>query len=126
MKKERIFKSLMAASLLCALAAAAPADAGRPGVQTSAGGPTFIRLSDEQKPDGFEMRERDGRVVGMTVVKKDGSRMPLKQQSRPTCATSCPAGQTLTCWEDEEQLMSVCVCGPRGSSHFRLVLNGAY
>ena len=33
-------------------------------------------------------------------------------------------GQRLNCWEDEEQMMSICVCvsGPRPASHFRLVL----
>jgi hypothetical protein len=40
----------------------------------------------------------------------------LKQQSKPTCATGCPAGKTLHCWEDEEQMMSICVCGGGGAS----------
>lgn len=33
-------------------------------------------------------------------------------------------GQRISCWEDEEQMMSICVCvsGPRPASHFRLIL----
>jgi hypothetical protein len=73
-----------------------------------------LGLNEKAKAESFAAQVRGGKVVGMTAVKKDGSRLTLKQQSKPTCATSCPSGQTLTCWEDYEQMMSICVCGTGG------------
>jgi hypothetical protein len=74
-----------------------------------------IRVPDNALPKSFSAQMRGDDVVGMTAIKKDGSRVALKAQSKPTCATSCPAGQVLTCWEDEQQLMSMCVCVTPGS-----------
>jgi hypothetical protein len=85
-------------------------------------GVVFKRLTDEQKPDGFEMQVRNDQIVGVTVVRKGGSRMPLKQQSNPVEDTGCPSGKPKICWEDEAKQMSVCTCEPRAATHFRLLL----
>jgi hypothetical protein len=85
-------------------------------------GVVFKRLTDEQKPDGFEMQVRNDQIVGVTVVRKGGSRMPLKQQSNPVEDTGCPSGRPKICWEDEAKQMSVCTCEPRAASHFRLLI----
>ena len=102
-----------AAALLAATLCASPTDARKaagPARQTAR---TSLRLNVDA-PASVEVETRDGKVVGMTAVKRDGSRLALKAQSKPTCATSCPAGQTLSCWEDEAQMMSICVCGGGG------------
>ncbi len=80
-------------------------------------GRAFRSMNELTPFKGFDIETKSGTVVGMTAVKKDGSKLVLQQQSRPTAATSCPAGQHLTCWEDHDQMMSVCVCTtPSGSS----------
>ncbi|HEX6187645.1 MAG TPA: hypothetical protein VFZ40_06175 [Pyrinomonadaceae bacterium] len=61
-------------------------------------------------PARFEVVRREGKIVTMTALQKDGSRAVLKATRRPVCATTCPAGQTLTCWEDQQQMMSICEC----------------
>lgn len=71
----------------------------------------FIRLSEEPRPQGFEAQVRDGEVVGMTAVKKGGGRTALKQLSAQTCAATCPEDRKLTCWGDDAQVTSVCICG---------------
>jgi hypothetical protein len=85
-------------------------------------GIVYKRLTDEQKPDGFEMRVRNDQIVGVTVVRKGGSRMALKQQSDPVEDTGCPGGRPKVCWEDEAKQMSICTCEPRAASHFRMIL----
>ena len=85
-------------------------------------GVVFKRLTDEQKPDGVEMQIRNDQIIGVTVVRKGGSRMPLKQQSNPVEDTGCPSGRPKVCWEDEAKQMSVCTCEPRAATHFRLLL----
>lgn len=85
-------------------------------------GVVFKRLTDEQKPDGLEMQVRNDQIVGVTVVRKGGSRLPLKQQSNPVEDSSCPSGRPKVCWEDEAKQMSVCTCEPRAATHFRLLL----
>jgi hypothetical protein len=108
-------KILMVAAALVAATLCVSSTAARKAWGTAAeDSRVFFRLSDEPKPAGFEAQVRGGEVVGMTVVKQDGARASLKQQAKPTCATSCPSGQKLTCWEDEAQMMSVCVCGTGG------------
>ena len=101
---------------------ASPTDARRGETIASEDGVVFNRLTDEQKPDGFEMQVRNDQIVGVTVVKKGGSRMPLKQQSNPAGGASCPSGRPQVCWEDEAKQMSICTCEPRAASHFRLLL----
>lgn len=55
-------------------------------------------------------------------------RLPKEIRVKPrgeNRSTGCSGpGQRVSCWEDEEQMMSICVCvsGPRPASHFRLVL----
>lgn len=78
---------------------------------------TTIRATAAEKPTSFEQTIRNGEIVGMTAVKAGGARLALRAQSTPTCATSCPAGQKLSCWEDEQQMMSMCVCGTGGKKH---------
>ena len=87
--------------------AGAPAAGGRPGRR-------LIRVPDELKPDGFELEERDGKVVGVAVVKKDGSRMDLTQKPRPTRDTVCPAGTTMECWYSPGGTMVICYCDKPG------------
>lgn len=78
---------------------------------------TTIRVTPAEKPASFEQTVRNGEVVGMTAIKTGGARVALRAQSNPTCATSCPAGQKLSCWEDEVQMMSLCVCGTGGKKY---------
>jgi len=105
-------KRLVIAVALTAMALlASSTDAQRANDRTSQDERVFFSLSQEAKPDGFEATVKDGTVAGMTVVNTDGSRMDLKRQSNPAGATSCKKGETLSCWEDEAQMMSVCVCG---------------
>jgi hypothetical protein len=73
-----------------------------------------VTVKAGEKPASFEETIRNDEVVGMTAMKPGGGRLVLNAQSNATCATSCPAGQKLSCWEDEEQLMSICVCGTAG------------
>lgn len=115
---------MAAAALAVAVLCAAPAGAQKPGDQGRKSKRTFVRLRDEAKPDGFDVETRDDEVIGVTLVRKGGRRIALKRQTdpAPTMGTSCQGAWS--CWEDEEQLMSICVCGPRPSSHFRLILQG--
>jgi hypothetical protein len=101
---------------------ASSTDARRSETATPEDGVVFKRLTNEQKPDGIEMRIRNDQIVGVTVVRKGGSRMPLKQQSNPVEDTGCPSGRPKVCWEDEAKQMSVCTCEPRAATHFRLLL----
>lgn len=73
-----------------------------------------VVLRSKAAPDTFDAVLRNGEVVGMTGVMKDGRRLAFKAQSKPTCATSCPAGQRLVCWENEAEMMSMCVCTSGG------------
>jgi hypothetical protein len=77
-------------------------------------GRRIIRVPDELKPEGFELEERDGKVVGVAVVKKDGSRMDLTQKPRPTRDTVCPAGTTMVCWYSPGGTMVICYCDKPG------------
>jgi hypothetical protein len=101
---------------------ASSTDARRGEAVMAEDGVIFKRLTDEQKPDGIEMRIRNDQIIGVTVVKKGGSRMPLKQQSNPVEDTGCPSGKPKVCYEDEAKQMSVCTCEPRAATHFRLFL----
>ena len=108
-------KRVLAVAALMAATLCAPSTSAR-----RAAGPTpqernmSIRVPDQAQPQSFEAQVRDGKIAGMSVVKKDGSRTALKAQTKPTCATSCPAGQTLSCWENEAEMMSMCVCTSGG------------
>ena len=89
---------------------------------------TTFRIPAHETPQSFEETIRNGEVVGMTAIKAGGGRVVLKAQSKPTCATSCPAGQHLSCWEDEEQMMSMCACsGGTGTPHgtITFIVDGA-
>ena len=80
----------------------------------SSGRTQTVTVPAGEKPASFEETIRNGEVVGMTAMKPGGGRLVLNAPSQATCVTSCPAGQKLSCWEDEEQLMSICVCGTAG------------
>src|SRR5262245_53101081 len=107
--KRLLATMALVATTLCA----SSSDAGRASHSAAQVARKAMRINLEV-PASFDIDTKDGTIVGLTTVKKDGTRKALKQQSRPTYATSCPAGQKLSCWEDQEQLMSICVCG--GSS----------
>lgn len=77
-------------------------------------------ITPAEKPANFEQTVRNGEVVGMAAISASGSRTVLKARSQPVCATSCPAGQKLSCWEDEVQQMSICVCGTGGKKHLTI------
>jgi hypothetical protein len=79
-----------------------------------------VTLRSKPIPDSFDAVVRSGEVVGVTGVMKDGRRIAFKSQSKPTCATSCPAGQSLICWESEAEMMSMCVCGGGGGGGLEL------
>jgi hypothetical protein len=86
---------------------------------TASGQDTHVSIPVNGKaPTSFDAELKDGKVVAMTAIYPDGTKLPLTQQSKPTSATSCPAGQTLTCWEDYDLLMSMCACvgGKRSSA----------
>ena len=106
---------LAVAALTAAALCASPTDARRAAGPTTQDRSVSIPVPDGALPQSFSAQMRGDVVVGMTAVKRDGSRMALKAQSKPTCATSCPAGQKLYCWENEEQMMSMCVCVTPGS-----------
>lgn len=114
-------KRLAAFALIAAALSISSTYAGRMPGQGRSDAHIVLHWNKDKKPDSFDAQLRNGRVVGMSAVSKDGSRLTLKQQNKPTCSTSCPEGQKLTCWEDHEQQMSICVCGSSGGSAvFRL------
>ena len=117
--KRRLFAIALIAATLCI----SSAYAGKMIGQARGDGHVTLRWNKVAKPDSFDVQVRGGAVVGLSAVMKDGSRLALKQQNKPTCTTGCPEGQKLTCWEDHEQQMSICVCGAGGggaSGFFRL------
>ncbi|HKO62489.1 MAG TPA: hypothetical protein VJV03_15095 [Pyrinomonadaceae bacterium] len=112
---------LVLTALMAATVCAAPTVARRgedPALQVSR---ETIRVNIVA-PARFEVERRDGKVVTMSAVKKDGGRAVLKATRRPVCATTCPAGQTLTCWEDQQQMMSICECRGGGGGSFKFFL----
>jgi hypothetical protein len=115
-------KFLALVALTLAALFATSTDARRSETTATEDGIVFKRLTDEQKPDGFELQVRNDQIIGVTVVRKGGSRMPLKQQSNPVENSSCPSGKPKVCWEDEAKQMSICTCEPRAATHFRLIL----
>lgn len=120
--KDMSTRILAVVALTLTILFASSTDARRAETIVPEDGLVFKRLTDEQKPDGFEMQVRNDQIVGVTVVRKGGSRMALKQQSNPVENSSCPSGKPKICWEDEAKQMSICTCEPRAASHFRLIL----
>jgi hypothetical protein len=122
-------KRLLAVTALLGVSlCASPTDARKSGGTAGQTGRKSVRLN-LNVPATIDVDRRDGKIVGMTAVMKDGSRKVLKAKSNPTCATGCPAGQTLQCWEDEAQLMSICECrgggGGGGDFNADFVIDGA-
>lgn len=113
--KNSTRRLLVLAALVGATLCSAP---GLPKADLKAAGPApqtarqTVRLNGEA-PASVDVDSRDGKVVGMTAVMKDGSRIVLTPQSKPTCATACPKGQKQICWKDEKQ-MTICVCTSGG------------
>jgi hypothetical protein len=110
-------KLLIGLALLTVTLGASAALARKLAGQTAQASKITFRVSPQAKPDYFEGQLNAGKLVGMVAVQTDGSRLALKHQSKPACATSCPSGQKLSCWEDEEQLMSICVCVSGGGGY---------
>ena len=105
---------------LCASAFTAGPQAQQP---APADGPVLFRLTDGMKPDGFEAQVKGGKVVGMTLVRQDGSRLPLRQQKgKPACGAFCPSGEKQTCWEDEGAQTTVCACGAASGRRRMMIL----
>ncbi len=77
-------------------------------------GQKYYRLGELFKVEGVEVQQKDDQLTAMTARMKNGRQIKLKPQADVSCATSCPAGQHLYCWESEEELMSICVCVSRG------------
>lgn len=70
-----------------------------------------IEVNEAAMPSSFDAQLNAGKVVAMTAIFPNGKKLPLKQVTKPACSNwSCPAGSHLTCWEDEELLMSMCAC----------------
>ena len=102
-------KRVLAAVALLAVACASAASAQKTG-DVNRDGAHFYGLNALFTFDGINVDWRENEVVGMNVLQRDGSWLPLRQQSSPTCAPSCAAGQKLSCWQDERQTTRVCVC----------------
>ena len=108
---KRLLTTLaLAAAAVCA----APTEAQRGDEGGKRTGRTRVRVAELFTVEAFDVERRNGEIVGMTAVMKKGEQLPLKQQTNPTCATACPAGQKQTCWEDYEEQMSICACVPSG------------
>ena len=112
---------LLGAALVAVTLCAAPTEARRAASSDTRDGAHFYGLGELFSFDGINVEQRDGEVVGMNVLQRDGSWLLLRRQSTPNCPTNCSEGQKLSCWEDERQLMRVCVCGsPGGTSRMRI------
>jgi hypothetical protein len=59
-------------------------------------------------------------AFGVVSVGRDGRRLELSAIPGPSAGKpfECPAGQTLSCYEDHANQMSVCVCVSRGGGDF--------
>lgn len=86
-------KMLSVVALILATVCVSSSVARKQGDATGQDKHVFVPFSDAFKPNGWDAQVRGGQVIGMTMIRKDGSRKALKQQTKPTCATSCPAGQ---------------------------------
>ena len=120
--KRLLAAAALAAVTLCVSAASAQRGADRKPRE----GRSFLRVSEIVSFEGLDVERRGGEVVGVTVVQKDGTRRPLKQQTGLTCSTGCPAGRKLRCWEDEKQQMSMCECrGISGGAPVEFIVVGS-
>lgn len=109
--KTSIKRTIGVVALVAAALCAAPTEAQRNTGPNNREGRQFVHFGELVNFQGIDVLTRDGNIVGMTLLQKDGSWLTLKQQLDPTCPATCPAGQQQTCWEDEQQQMSICVCG---------------
>jgi hypothetical protein len=107
-------KKLLTIVVLLAAAICISAYARRAGTPLVQDTHMTLKFDEKATPVSFDAQITAGKIVGMTALYPGGDRVALKQQSKPTCATSCPAGQYLSCWEDHEQQMSICVCKSSG------------
>jgi hypothetical protein len=99
---------LVAAAMVAFMFGVSHADAQREGGEPSR---VFVRLGEVADFEGFDVEERGGEVVGLTVVRKGARRTALRRQADPECGAGCPAGQKLSCWNEEAEQLSICVCG---------------
>jgi len=69
------------------------------------------------KPRNFDIEMNNDRIVGVSVIAANGRREPLKPRNsdpKPPGPNGCGQGTTLSCWESESELMSICLCFSRG------------
>ncbi len=120
MTRKNSNKKLLAFGILLVAVLCISAYARRVGTAAVEDTHFTLKLDEKATPASFDATVIGGKVVGMMAVFPSGNRIALTQQSKPTCATSCPAGQYLSCWEDQDLQMSMCVCisggGKRGSA----------
>jgi hypothetical protein len=112
----------VAIALLMSLAASS-AHAARPTTTTTTTTTTTIAEGRRLVPieqlvsfAGLDIEIERDQVIGMTVLRKDGTWLPLAPAPNPSGATQCTGGQTLTCWESEAELMTICVCTGGGQA----------
>jgi hypothetical protein len=62
---------------------------------------------------GVDIDTRDGAAFSVALLRKNGTWLPLSLKESPP-DVSCSDGQSLSCWEDETQMVSICVCAGAG------------
>jgi len=108
-------KKLLAGTTLFALALGISAYARRTATGSVQNKVLTLKVT-KQLPASFEATLNGGKVVSMKAIYADGTRITLKQQSKPARNMTCPAGTHQACWEDQELQMSLCDCVPSGGS----------
>lgn len=99
---------LLAAVMVAVILLISPADAQQDGGSSR---PEVVHMSARDITDfeGVDVESSGGKVVGVTVVRK-GGRQALKRRTQAPCEAGCPAGENLSCWQDESGELSLCVC----------------
>ncbi len=69
---------------------------------------------------------RDNKIFSLTFQATTGKITKLKtsDNGQTSGGTNCPNGYS--CWEDEEQMMSICVCKSGGGQHNDFVTNESF
>jgi len=110
---------LFAIALMAAVVFASSTDARKTPATVAEDRTVFLSLPDRMKPRGFEARMRDGQLVGMVMVKHDGSRVTMTEKTPPAGAQSCPQGEYLKCHEtgaEKGVAQQICTCVKFGSA----------
>lgn len=107
-------------TILSDKAICSPKSTSKPGREPSVGSHLVVWLTPSgsgAKLQNFDIEIKDNKIVGVSIVGADGRREPLKPRNRepqPPGPNGCGKGTTLSCWESEEQLMSICLCLSNG------------